>query len=215
MKKNSLLLKILCKIHCEVSVLVLGCGNKWKTRITRMHHFFFNGSVETKLDEKNRFVLPQQMRYGLVENGALEFAISLGLGGSLTIYRKSDIEKIVKKFQDKQHIAKFQKFFTLFFSTLHYATCDKLGRVVLPPILKKAAQIESEIVIAGVLNKIEIWSKEKYEKDLQLFLNGEESGNALSKMMEDAFALLGKEEGEVKDPFAELTESEKTEYQEV
>ncbi|MCB1106790.1 MAG: hypothetical protein KDK76_01680 [Chlamydiia bacterium] len=161
-----------------------------------MKHFFFNGSTHSKLDEKNRFVLPQQMRYGLVENGELQFTIALGLGGSLAIYKRSDIEKIVEKFQSKQHVAKYQKFFTLFFSTLHHATCDKLGRVVLPPVLKKAAGIKGEIVIAGVLNKIEIWPKEKYEFDLESFMGGEDG--SLAAMTEEAFALLDEGSSETK-----------------
>lgn len=175
-----------------------------------MNTFFFNGSTYSKLDDKNRFVLPQQMRYGLVENGELEFTIALGLGGSLAIYRRSDIEKIIKKFQAKQHVAKYQKFFTLFFSTLHHATCDKLGRVVLPPVLKKAAGIEGEIVIAGVLSKIEIWPKEKYELDLETFL-GEED-NTLAQMTEEAFALLDESEESPKDT---LTPEEQEEYERI
>jgi len=173
-----------------------------------MKNFFFNGSTHSKLDDKNRFVLPQQMRYGLVENGELEFTIALGLGGSLAIYKRSDIEKIVKKFQSKQHVAKYQKFFTLFFSTLHHATCDKLGRVVLPPVLKKAANIKSEIVIAGVLNKIEIWPKEKYEYDLASFLGGKDEN--LAQMTEEAFALLDEgDEGEM------LTPEQQEEYEQI
>ena len=159
-----------------------------------MNTFFFNGSIYSKLDSKNRFVLPQQMRYGLVENGNLECAIALSLGGSLAIYKKSDMDRIVKKFQAKQHIAKYQKFFTLFFSTLYHFKCDKLGRVVLPAVLKKAAKIQNEIVIAGVLNKIEIWPKEKYEQDLEAFLEGED-GN-LAQMTEEAFALLDESSGD-------------------
>ncbi len=176
-----------------------------------MNNFFFNGSTHSKLDDKNRFVLPQQMRYGLVENGELEFTIALGLGGSLAIYKRSDIDRIVKKFQAKQHVAKYQKFFTLFFSTLHHCTCDKLGRVVLPPVLKKAAKIQSEIVIAGVLNKIEIWPKEKYELDLESFLAGED-GN-LAQMTEDAFALL--DEGGDDETFVSMTSQEQEEYENV
>jgi len=154
-----------------------------------MNRFFFSGSQTAKLDDKNRFVLPQQMRFGLVENGVLEFSLALGLGGCLAIYRKSDIEKIVAKFQSKQHVAKYQKFFTLFFSTLHQMTCDKIGRVILPPMLKKAVGIKSEIVIAGVLDKIEIWPKEVYENELeQLLKKGGEFD--LAKMSEEAFALL-------------------------
>lgn len=159
-----------------------------------MSRFFFSGSVSTKLDEKGRFVLPQSMRFGLVENGALEFSLALGLGGCLAIYRKSDIEKIVQQFQSKQHIGKFQKFFTLFFSTLHQTSCDKIGRVILPPLLKKAASIKSEIVIAGVLNKIEIWPKERYDTQLSAVLNGKDAEMDLSKMCEEAFALLGPEQ---------------------
>lgn len=159
-----------------------------------MNRFFFSGSATGKLDEKNRFVLPQSMRYGLVENGSLEFTLGLGLGGCLAIYRQSDIQKIVAKFQGKQHVAKYQKFFTLFFSNLHQMTCDKIGRVLLPPMLKKAAGIKSEIVIAGVLDKIEIWPKEKYEGDLAELFNGKEGLSELASMTEEAFALLEDEE---------------------
>lgn len=152
------------------------------------------------------------MRYGLVENGQLEFALALGLGGSVAIYRKSDIDQIVKKFQAKQHVAKYQKFFTLFFSTLHHTTCDKLGRVLLPPVLKKAANIQGEIVIAGVLNKIEVWSKEKYENDLSSALDGKDS--ALSAMTEEAFALLD-EHSDNREPLATLSEAERSGYQDI
>lgn len=159
-----------------------------------MDRFFFSGSHGAKLDEKNRFVLPQNMRYGLVENGELRFHIALGLGGCLAIYRTSEMEKIVAKFKAKQHVAKFQKFFTLFFSSLHELSCDKIGRVVLPAVLKKAMGIKSEIVIAGVLNKIEIWPKETYDAQLaELFANPGQ-GSDLAKMTEEAFALLEEED---------------------
>ncbi|GAB4192805.1 MAG: division/cell wall cluster transcriptional repressor MraZ [Simkaniaceae bacterium] len=163
-----------------------------------MSSFFFSGSTAAKLDEKNRFVLPQSMRFGLVEEGKLEFTIALGLGGCLSIYRKSDIQKIAEKFRSKQHNHKYQKFFTLFFSTLHHTTCDKLGRVVLPSTLKKAAGIEGEIVIAGVLNKIEIWPKEKYELDLQNYLNSNDDSSLIA-MAEEAFALLDGKENEAEE----------------
>ncbi len=175
---------------------VLDCGKRWET----MGGFFFSGSTSTKLDSKSRFVLPQSMRLGLVENGAMEFSIGLGLGGCLAIYRQSDIQKIVEKFQAKQHIGKFQKFFTLFFSTLHQTTCDKVGRVIVPPVLKNAVGIESEIVVAGVLNKIEIWSKGIYDTQLKNVLSGRDPEMNLAQMCDEAFALLdGKRSAEEED----------------
>ncbi len=157
-----------------------------------MKKFSFSGLSKTKLDDKNRFVLPQAMRYGLVENGEMKFAIALGLGGCLAVYRISDIEKMIEKFKAKQHVAKFQKFFTLFFSTLHYTTCDKLGRVGLPGSLKQAAGIEGEIVIAGVLDKIEIWRQDRYD-ELTAVMAGE---GDLTGIVEAGFSLLDDEECE-------------------
>lgn len=169
-----------------------------------MGRFFFSGSTIAKLDEKGRFVLPQEMRYGLVEEGKCEFRIGLGLGGCLAIYRKSAIDKIVAKFQENQHAPRFQKFFTLFFSTLHEADCDKIGRVSLPSMLKNAVGIEKEIVVAGVLDKIELWPKDLYDRNLQELLQGSNSEMSLSKMAEEAFALLHETPAVVKEtPSAE------------
>jgi len=155
-----------------------------------MSGFFFSGSDSAKLDEKGRFVLPQTMRYGLVENGKCEFVIGLGLGGCLAIYRKSVIEKIVEKFQKMQHVAQFQKFFTLFFSTLHPTECDKVGRITLPAALKQAVGIQKEVVIAGVMDKIELWPKEVYDRNLRELIEGKSPDFNLAKMAEEAFALL-------------------------
>lgn len=149
---------------------------------------FFSGSSATKLDDKGRFVLPQAMRYGLVEEGKCEFVLGLGLGGCLAIYRRSALNEIVEKFREKQHVAQYQKFFTLFFSTLHPTECDKLGRTAIPLALRNAVGIKKGIVVAGVLDKIEIWPEEVYDKNLQVVLSGE--NGELSKMTEEAFALL-------------------------
>ena len=164
-----------------------------------MSGFFFKGSSVAKLDEKGRFVLPQEMRYGLVEEGKCEFTIGLGLGGCLAIYRKSAIEKIVAKFQQSQHVAQFQKFFTLFFSTLHDTAVDKIGRVMLPVSLKNAVKIQKEIVVAGVMDKIELWPKEVYDENLRNLLEGKSQGFSLTKMMEEAFALLQDDRPTVKE----------------
>jgi MraZ protein len=152
--------------------------------------FFFSGSHTAKLDEKGRFVLPQEMRFGLVEGGKCEFSIGLGLGGCLAVYKKSAIQKIVEKFQKHQHVARFQKFFTVFFSTLFQTECDKVGRVSLPSSLKDAVGIGKEIVIAGVMDKIEIWPKEVYDANLRRLMDGSSPDFNLGKMTEDAFSLL-------------------------
>ena len=156
----------------------------------RMSGFFFSGSHTSKLDEKGRFVLPQEMRFGLVENGKCEFSIGLGLGGCLTIYKQSHIQKIVAKFQQHQYDVKFQKFFTVFFSTLYQTECDKVGRISIPSSLKKAVGIDKDVTICGVMDKIEIWASEVYDANLLKLLSGESEDFDLAKMTQEAFSLL-------------------------
>ncbi len=174
-------------MDCANSHLV---DKMWDNVGMLMSGFFFSGSNYAKIDEKGRFVLPQEMRYGLVEDGKCEFVIGLGLGGCLAIYRKNAIEKIVDRFRKMQHVAQYQKFFTLFFSTLHPTECDKVGRVTLPATLKNAIGVQKDVVVAGVMDKIEIWPKEVYERNLRDLLEGSLPELNLAKMTEEAFALL-------------------------
>ena len=158
---------------------------------------FFSGAHTSKLDEKNRLVLPHELRYGLVENGVMQFSLALGMGGNLSIYRKSEIDRLIEQFQKLQYVAKYQKFLTIFFSTLFHTECDKVGRIKLPAMLKKAARIDQEVVIAGVMNKIEIWPQEAYETMLSQFLDGQDQDLDLAKMAEEAFKEQGVKKSDI------------------
>lgn len=175
-------------------------GKMWENVGKFMSGYFFSGSVVAKLDEKGRFVLPQEMRYGLVEEGKCEFTIGLGLGGCLAIYKKSVISKIVAKFQQSQHVARFQKFFTLFFSTLHQTECDKVGRIMLPAMLKNTMKIQKEIVIVGVMDKIELWPKEVYDENLRNLMERTSADFSLAKMQEEVFGLLNETDKKESEP---------------
>ena len=40
---------------------------------------------------------------------------------------------------------------------------DQQGRIVISPVLRKEAGINKSVVVVGMLHRIEIWDKEKYE----------------------------------------------------
>ncbi len=158
-----------------------------------MDHFF-SGAHSVKMDEKNRFVLPHHFRYGLVENGTLSFSVGLGQGGCLAIYRQSDILGLTRRFHKLQYAARYQRFLTFFFSTLFHTECDKVGRIMIPSLLKKMVNMDRDIVVAGVLHKIEIWPQETYEKTLSAFLEGSDGMTAFSEIAEEAFTYREKQE---------------------
>lgn len=41
---------------------------------------------------------------------------------------------------------------------------DKLGRLLIPPHLRKSAALERDILFVGVMDKIEVWSQAEREK---------------------------------------------------
>jgi len=50
---------------------------------------------------------------------------------------------------------------------------DSQYRITIPQKLRELVSIQKEVVTVGFINKIEIWSREEYERTMQLPDNGE------------------------------------------
>jgi MraZ protein len=97
------------------------------------------------------------------------------------------MDRIVEKFKAKQHIAKYRRFFTLFFATLFITSCDKVGRFMIPQHLKDAAKIKSEVVLVGIIDRIEIWSKEAHQNEMAALLQPKGDAIDMASIMEEIF----------------------------
>jgi len=56
-----------------------------------------------------------------------------------------------------------RKFNRLFFSGASEVVCDAQGRILVPQYLKDFAEIQKDVMIIGVSNRIEIWSKTRWK----------------------------------------------------
>lgn len=75
------------------------------------------------------------------------------------------MKSIEEKFSQVSQFSKeARKFARFFFAGAAICEVDKQGRVLLPATLRKFAGIEKEAVLAGVLNHIEIWSKDRWQE---------------------------------------------------
>lgn len=63
--------------------------------------------------------------------------------------------------------------------------CDKQDRILVPSMLRQYAQMEKEIVLVGVLDHFEIWSRNNWEKEntaLEEDMKKEEFRNEVAKL---------------------------------
>lgn len=138
------------------------------------------GEHHHNIDEKSRLVLPSKYR----EDLGNEFVITRGLDGCLFVYPKDEWQKIIDKLKDLPFTKKDARAFLRFFlSGAVESNFDKQGRVFIPGQLIDYASIKKECVIIGVNERLEIWSKEKYN---EFFLSNEKN---ITDIAEDLFSM--------------------------
>lgn len=115
------------------------------------------------LDEKDRFILPAKFREKIKTLKQKKFYITRGLDGCLFLFHQETWEKLEEKLKSlsfaKQQSRSFSR---LYFSGAQEIDIDTQGRVTISVYLKEFAKIQKEIVIIGVADRIEIWSRESW-----------------------------------------------------
>ncbi len=126
--------------------------------------FMLSGEYRHNLDEKKRLIIPSKIRLEMGQN----IVITRGLDGCLFGYNEKNWNGIMEKLNTlpftKRDARNFTRFLTSGATLLEF---DKQGRIVIPNYLSSYASLNKEIVIVGVINRIEIWSKEKWDEFME------------------------------------------------
>lgn len=117
------------------------------------------GEYHHNIDDKGRLILPSKFREDLGE----EFVVTRGLEECLFVYPKCEWQKITSKLNSLPFTKKDARSFMRFFLSGATATVfDKQGRINITSLLISYAELKKECVIIGVGDRLEIWSKEKW-----------------------------------------------------
>jgi MraZ protein len=117
------------------------------------------GEYNHTIDTKGRLIVPSKFR----EQVGNTFVITKGLDGCLFVYSNEESKTIEESFRNKPLTSKdARKFTRFFFAGACDCEVDKQGRILIPSNLREYAGIEKDVVSVGVLNRVEIWSKEKW-----------------------------------------------------
>lgn len=122
----------------------------------------FRGRFEHNLDAKARLSVPSKFRDVLATNYD-EKLIVTNFDNCLWAYPAAEWAKIEEKVanlpQFKEEVKALQR---VFISAAVECPIDKSGRILVPPTLRDYAAIEREVILVGMINRIEIWSKDRW-----------------------------------------------------
>ena len=123
----------------------------------------FYGEHEHTIDKKGRLIIPSKFRESLKEYDIDNLYITRGLDKCLFMFTENEWKSQETKFKAMPFTnPESRKFNRLYFSGASQIECDKQGRILIPKYLKDYAGIKRDVVIIGVSNRIEIWSKEDW-----------------------------------------------------
>ena len=126
------------------------------------------GSYLATVDEKGRVKIPSDFLSALRKAGS-KFYVTSDTGEYARIYPMRTWEEIEQKLAKlSSHHAARQKFLarTGYFGQV--VEVDGQGRILIPPVLREAAQMKGEVDVAGRLTYLEVWNHARF---LEQYIN--------------------------------------------
>ena len=124
----------------------------------------FMGEYSHTIDTKGRLIIPSKFREELGET----FVVTKGLD-CLFVFSDEEWKAFEIKLKSLPLTNKNARQFARFFvAGATPCELDKQGRILLPATLREFAGLEKDVVLTGMLNRIEIWSKEKWNENNSL-----------------------------------------------
>ena len=121
----------------------------------------FMGEYKHSIDAKGRIISPAAFREELTDN----FVITKGLDNCLFLYTAEEWDKLSTKLRQLPLAkAEARAFVRFFFAGARQAECDRQGRFLVPANLRAHAKLQEDVVLIGISNRIEVWSKAEWDR---------------------------------------------------
>lgn len=128
----------------------------------------FKGSYDYSVDSKGRINIPARLRKYVSPEANDTFVITRGFEQCLFVYPQDEWNRLEQSIRELSASNPKDRFFTR--TLLQYATESQLdgqARVTVPRELLQFAGIETEVLIIGVLERIELWNPKVWQKYLE------------------------------------------------
>ncbi|KXK03147.1 MAG: protein MraZ [Chlorobi bacterium OLB4] len=145
----------------------------------------FQGHSILSLDNKSRFILPAKFRKFIKPEADNKLIITRGLDDCLLLYPMDEWEKLTAGLVNYNQFNPQQRnFIRQFFMYVHECELDSQNRILIPSQLIEFGKLKREIMIIGLIDKMEIWNPEtKSEYDNKQDLTFEEVAEKVSEIL--------------------------------
>ncbi len=146
----------------------------------------FSGKYYYTVDPKGRIIIPAPFRDIITSHYSTKLYITnAAIDQCLCIYPAEEWNRLNDKVRTKPNSDKHVKFFMRrVIASAVETELDKQGRILVPAALREDAKINSNIVIVGQVDRIDLWDRNEWDKLVDLSQIDRES-------MEEGLAALG------------------------
>ena len=122
----------------------------------------FRGTFDHTLDAKNRLTVPARYRATLAEGVVI--AMPVDLKPCVGIWRPEDYESYTQRALAElpplsPRLTELERFF---YGCSQDAELDAAGRIMVPGFLGEHAELQKEVVVVGVGDRLELWDRGRW-----------------------------------------------------
>ena len=130
----------------------------------------FRSKYDHTIDEKGRLSFPSRFREVLRQYESEVLIVIPWWDNHLRAYPLSEWENIEDKLkaEDREQPEDLDKIIRYFESESIECVLDKQGRILLPPGLRAELGLKKDIVLIGMIDRVEIWDKDAWNTERQV-----------------------------------------------
>lgn len=126
----------------------------------------FRGKYDHTVDDKGRLSFPSRFREVLRLHES-EVLVVIPWDNHLRAYPLAEWEVLENKLkaEDPQQSGDLEKIIRYFESESFECVLDKQGRILLPPVLRNEIGLKRDIVLIGMIDRVEIWDGDTWNEE--------------------------------------------------
>lgn len=125
------------------------------------------GNIPARIDDKGRLKIPAPFKEELERTYGGEFWVTSPDGQYAWVYPMQEWNKIEERLAQGPTFGQLKRKFmdrTNYFGQV--VKWDNQGRILIPAVLREAAQMKGDVAVLGNLSYLTVWNNERYRSEI-------------------------------------------------